>query len=72
MRDTAHVIPTAHETIEWDALADALRAITDAKAARADNRVMKRVYSSLRGQAKVHTAAAMPRVAGLIERHVGG
>lgn len=59
-------------TSHADEIADALLAITDAKAARANNRVMKRVYSSLRGQAKVHTAAAMPRVAGLIERHVGG
>jgi len=54
-----------------DEIADALLAITDAKAGRAKNRVMKKVYSSLRGQAKVHTAAAMPRVADLIKRHVG-
>ena len=59
-------------TTNADEIADALLAITDAKAAGADNRVMKKVYSSLRGQAKMHTAAAMPRVAGLIERHVGG
>jgi hypothetical protein len=59
-------------TSNADEIADALLQITDAKAARARNRVMKKVYSSLRGQAKVHTAAAMPRVAGLIERHVGG
>ncbi|MCB9678751.1 MAG: hypothetical protein H6737_26850 [Alphaproteobacteria bacterium] len=54
-----------------DEIADALLAITDAKAERASNRVMKKVYSSLRGQAKLHTAAAMPRVADLIQRHVG-
>lgn len=51
-------------------IADALLAVTDSKASRAKNAVMKKVYSSLRGQAKHHTAAAMPRVADLISRHV--
>lgn len=51
-------------------IADALLGVTDAKAERADNRVMKTVYGSLRGQAVTHTAAAMPRVASLIVRHV--
>ncbi|MEZ4319633.1 MAG: hypothetical protein R3F61_19110 [Myxococcota bacterium] len=54
-----------------DEIADALLAITDGKAERAQNRVMKKVYSSLRGQAKLHTAAAMPRLADLIQKHVG-
>jgi hypothetical protein len=57
-------------TRNGERIADALLRITDAKAERADNRVMKKVYDSLRGQAVHHTAAAMPRVASLIERHV--
>lgn len=51
-------------------IAEALLAVTDAKVAAADNRVIKRVYRSLRPQAKKHTADAVPGLADLIERHV--
>ena len=54
-----------------DAIADAMLGVTDARAARAKNRVMKRVYNSLRGQAKKHTSEAVPELAPLIEKHVG-
>lgn len=60
-----------HFTREADRIADALLGVTDAKAADADNRVMKKIYGGLRGQAQQHTAAAMPAVADLIVRHVG-
>lgn len=52
-------------------IADALLAVTDEKAKAANNRVMIKVYQSLRGQARTHTMAAVPRLATLIERHVG-
>lgn len=54
-----------------DQIAEALLAVTDEKAKAADNAVMKKVYGGLRGQAKQHTAAAMPGLAELIQRHVG-
>lgn len=58
-------------TRESNRIADALLGVTDAKAQNADNQVMKKIYNGLRGQAQQHTAAAMPAVADLIERHVG-
>ncbi|TNE84114.1 MAG: hypothetical protein EP330_30840 [Deltaproteobacteria bacterium] len=51
-------------------IADALLGVTDARAERAQNRVMKKVYTSLRGQAKGHVMESLPRLAELIERHV--
>ena len=60
-----------HFTENAEPIAEALLAVTDAKAQNADNNVMKKIYSGLRGQAKQHTAAAMPAVADLIVRHVG-
>ena len=52
------------------AIADAMLGVTDARAERAKQRVMKRVYFSLRRQAKKHTEAAVPRLARLIDAHV--
>lgn len=51
-------------------IADALLEVTDARAARASNKVMKKVYRSLRPSAREHTMAGVPRLAELIERHV--
>lgn len=51
-------------------IADALLSVTDARADRARQRVMKKVYFSLRSQAKAHTEAAVPKLSGLIQRHV--
>lgn len=62
--------PRAYFTTNADSIADALLAVTDAKASNADNAVMKRVYKGLRGSARQHTAAAMPALADLIHRHV--
>lgn len=62
--------PKAYFTKNADAIADDLLAVTDAKARGADNGVMLKIYNGLRGQAKQHTAAAMPGLAVLIQRHV--
>jgi hypothetical protein len=51
-------------------IADAMLSVTDARAERARNKVMKRVYSALRGQAKTHTEQAVPQLAELIQKHV--
>lgn len=52
-------------------IAEALLSVTDAKARNANNPMIARVYHGLRGQAHAHTAAAVPRLADLITKHVG-
>lgn len=46
-----------------------LLSITDKKAERADNRVLKSTYKKLRGQAERHVRQALPGVGRLIDRH---
>ncbi len=50
-------------------VADALLAITDAKAARAKSGVAKGAYEKLRGAAKKNVEQAVPRLGKLIEKH---
>lgn len=50
-------------------VADALLAITDAKAARAKSGVAKGAYEKLRGTAKKNVEAAAPRLGKLVEKH---
>jgi hypothetical protein len=52
-----------------DEAADALLGITDAKAKRAENRVIISTYKKLRGQAKGHVVDALPGVGRLINQH---
>ncbi len=51
-------------------VADALLAITDSKAARAKNAVVKGAYDKLRGMAKKNVESAVPRLGKLVEKHV--
>lgn len=50
-------------------VADALLAITDAKAERAKSGVAKGAYEKLRGTAKKNVEAAAPRLGKLVEKH---
>lgn len=50
-------------------IANALLSITDARSRNAQNRGMKKAYDKLRPQGLEHTKAAIPRLAGLVERH---
>jgi len=50
-------------------VADALLAITDAKAQRAKSGVAKGAYEKLRGSAKKNVEQAAPRLGKLIEKH---
>jgi len=50
-------------------IADALLAVTDTKAGAAKNRVMVKVYRSLRGPARGYVMDAVPRISGLIVRY---
>ncbi len=52
------------------AVAEALLAVTDARARRAENRVLQTAYQGVRGQAQAHVVAAVPGLARLLDRHV--
>ncbi len=53
-----------------DPIAHALLGVTDGKASRAKNAVLKKVYDGLRPTAHRHTVEAVPALADLILRHV--
>ena len=50
-------------------VADALLTITDEKAKRSKSGMVKGTYEKLRGSAKKNVEAAVPRLAGMIEKH---
>ncbi|MBO6934908.1 MAG: hypothetical protein JJ863_08030 [Deltaproteobacteria bacterium] len=50
--------------------ADALLEVTDGKAEKSTNGLVKKTYSKLRGSAKKNVEAAIPRLGALIEKHV--
>ena len=60
----------AHLVSQADAAADALLAVTDARAARTSNAAAAKVYHTLRGKAKDHVVAALPRLGTAVERLV--
>lgn len=49
--------------------AEALLAVTDARVGAADNAVLRRIYTTLRGRARENVTAALPRVGAAIESH---
>jgi len=51
-------------------VADALLGITDEKAARSKNALVKSTYEKLRGGAKKNVETAVPRLSKLVEKHV--
>ncbi len=50
-------------------VADALLAITDGKAERSQNKVVKGAYGKLRGMAKANVESAVPGLAAIVEKH---
>ena len=52
-------------------VAEALLAITDAKAQRSKNALVKGTYEKLRGSAKKNVEAAAPRLGKMLEKHAG-
>jgi hypothetical protein len=52
-------------------VADLLLGITDARAARTDNQMLRKTYEKLRDGAKKHVEAAVPRLGDMFARHVG-
>jgi hypothetical protein len=63
--------PGAHLQANSGRAADALLAITDQRAARADRAVVKSTYEKLRPTAKKQVEAAAPRLGGLLDRQLG-
>ena len=61
--------PRSYFQQNGDAIANALLKITDDRAQKSTQRVLKGAYSKLRGQAIVHITQAMPRLADLVARH---
>lgn len=63
--------PRQHLQANPGRVADALLGITDRRAQRAKNQMVKGAYEKLRGSAKKHVEAAVPRLGELFERHAG-
>jgi hypothetical protein len=59
----------AHFSSNAGRAADAMLSITDKKAERSTNGVVKKAYGSLRGMAKSNVEAAIPALARLITKH---
>jgi hypothetical protein len=60
---------SAHFNARTGEVAEALLSITDARAQRAKNQAIKGAYEKLRGSAKKHVEAAVPRIGRLIEKY---
>ncbi|MFO0611148.1 MAG: hypothetical protein U0414_01075 [Polyangiaceae bacterium] len=63
--------PAAHMEKNASHVADELLSVTDAKISGAKSSVVRKTYSSLRGSAKKNVEVAVPRLAKLMEKHVG-
>jgi hypothetical protein len=61
--------PGRHLAANGDRVADALLAITDARAARSSRAVIRKTYDKLRPTAKKHVSAAAPRLGQMLDRH---
>jgi hypothetical protein len=61
--------PGAYLVANQSRVADALLAVTDARAAKSEGSAVKKTYEKLRPTAKKHVEAAAPRLAQMVERH---
>lgn len=62
--------PKAHLTADPSRVADALLSITDQRAQRTRHVAIAKAYDKLRGSAKKHVEAAVPRLGQLFGKHV--
>lgn len=60
---------TAHFNARAGEAAEALLGITDERAQRSKNQVIRSAYEKMRPMAKKHTEAAIPRVSKMIAKH---
>ena len=63
--------PASHFVTSKSRVADALLSVTDTKAKNAKSAVVRGTYEKLRGSAKKNVEDAVPRLAKLLEKHVG-
>ena len=70
--DEATKAPSAsgYLTTNKGRVADALRAVTDARAAKSNKGTVQSAYEKLRGSAKKNVEEAVPRLAKLLEKHL--
>lgn len=61
--------PSEHVRAEAGRVAEALLAVTDRKAARADSGLVRKTYDKLRPSAKKHVEAAANRMGQLLDKH---
>lgn len=61
--------PSEHLESQSGRMADALLAITDKRAEKAQRQVIKSMYEKLRPTAKRHVEAAAPRLGRLLDKH---
>jgi hypothetical protein len=61
--------PGRHLAANGDRVADALLAITDARAARSSHAALRKTYEKLRPTAKKHVSSAAPRLGQMLDRH---
>ncbi len=61
--------PKRYFTQHGGEIANALLGITDARAARAKNKIIAKTYGKLRPTAVDHVTAAMPRFSELVKKH---
>lgn len=54
-----------------DEAAEALLAVTDARAQASTKKPLQRAYNGLRGRAKENVKAALPRIGAVLQRHAG-
>jgi hypothetical protein len=64
------VPPRDHLVANPNRVAESLLAITDAKATRAKNKIVKKTYDKLRSGAKEHVMAAVPRLGDMLATYV--
>ena len=62
--------PSGHLVSNKSRVADALLAVTDARAAKSTKGMVKSTYERLRSSAKKNVEEAVPRLAKLLEKHV--
>ncbi len=62
--------PSGHLVTNKSRVADALLAVTDARAAKSNKGTVKGAYYNLRGSAKKNDEDAVPRLAKLLEKHL--
>ena len=63
--------PAAHLVSNKSRVADALLSVTDSKAKSSKSSVVRGTYEKLRGSAKKNVEEAVPRLAKVLQKHVG-